>query len=228
MFFINTNVINWWPLSTGINGSSFLESVAETKQPSPAREYSWPQVDLCVGVMYHVTMETADICSEHRPEEAETPTRAGTRKCTHRHTRARIFTYTPRGQAGQETVRRNQSQHSPLSLGVFTPRPLSEGLSTYSPIHWRSILSCIPTSLCVYCLLVLCSCLSLLLSAIHHWVFCFSQWAKWNSVPVSLLLPKYFKHPLISFSLSYSFLWLSTPSCTHEQEAIVCTCALRF
>lgn len=31
MFFINTNVINWWPLSTGINGSSFLESVAETK-----------------------------------------------------------------------------------------------------------------------------------------------------------------------------------------------------
>lgn len=47
MFFINTNVINWWPLSTGINGSSFLESVAETKQPSPAREYSWPQVDLC-------------------------------------------------------------------------------------------------------------------------------------------------------------------------------------
>lgn len=138
MFFINTNVINWWPLSTGINVSSFLESMAETKQPSPAREYSWPQVDLCVGVMYHVTMETADICSEHRPEEAVTPTRAGTRKCMHRHTRARIFTYTPRGQAGQETVRRNQSQHSPLSLGVFTPRPLSEGLSTYSPIHWRS------------------------------------------------------------------------------------------
>lgn len=137
-FFISTNAINWWPLSTGINVSSFLESVAEMKQPSPAREYSWPQVDLCVAVMYHVTMETADICSEHRPEEVVTPTRAGTQKCTHRHTRARIFTYTPRGQAGQETVRRNQSQHSPLSLGFFTPRPLSEGLSTYSPIHWRS------------------------------------------------------------------------------------------
>lgn len=36
---------------------------------------------------------------------------------THTYAHTRIFTYTPWGQAGQETVRRNHSQHSPLSLG---------------------------------------------------------------------------------------------------------------
>lgn len=73
------------------------------------------------AVMYHVTMETADICSKHRPEEQVTLTTA------HTHT----YTYTSWGQAGEETVRRNQSQHWLLSLGFQAPRFLSEGLRAW-------------------------------------------------------------------------------------------------
>lgn len=181
---------------------------------SPAQEKSQPQVDSCVVLVYHVTMETADICSEHRPEEPVTPTSActGLHKYTHTH---------PEGKQDRKLsgeIRVNilfllWDFNSKISLWRFKYIK-SHPQKCSSFIH-----SCIPISLCVYCLLVLCWCLSSQLSAIHQWVFCFSQWAKWNSVPGSLLsLPKLFKTPIhLSFLVSYSFLLLSTLSCTHEE-----------
>lgn len=76
--------------STCVNRS---ESVPSWRERLPLRNIHDLRLTCglaCWVLMYQVTMETADICSEHRPEEQVTPTSARTQMCVHRHTTAYI------------------------------------------------------------------------------------------------------------------------------------------
>lgn len=73
-----------------------------------------------VAVMYHVTMETADICSKHRPEKLVTLTSA----CAHTYIHIHILRASRTGNCQEKS----ESTSSSFS-GILTPRLLSEGLN---------------------------------------------------------------------------------------------------
>lgn len=96
----------------GLNRREFAQSCRDHRLLRNIHDLRWT----CVVLVYHVTMETEDICCEHQPEELVTATSARKQMCVYTH--AHIYTQThPEGEAGQESVRRNQSQHSLLSRG---------------------------------------------------------------------------------------------------------------